>query len=572
MKKALKRLLPILLGIVVILSLLWYLLIYDPGFTQEMLLKQARFFDARGNYAIATWLYDQAYRQSGNDDHVAIELADQYKSQGNYTKAEYTLSNAIADGGSVELYIALCKTYVEQDKLLDAVTMLDNITNESIRAQLSDLRPAAPLATPDPGFYSQYLTVSVTADTDRLLLATDGTYPSLKNHLSDGNHTLISGENTIYALCIAENGLVSPLSIFGYTVGGVVEAITLENPTLEKLVRQQLELFPGEQLYSNMLWDIKTLTLNKDAISSKDLAWFTKLESLTMQGSNEDSLDVFSNFKNLKELVLVDCKVSREDLKTIAALPGLERLALVNCNISNISALSDAKNLTYLDLRDNAIRDVTPLSFSTNLTYLDLSHNVLTNLNALSSLNALTYLDVSYNLLSSVTPLSSCSSLTTLNISNNEIAALTGLDSLGSLKVLKASFNQISDVSMLVNCSGLTDLNVSNNALTDISMLSALEKLQYFDFSHNQVSAIPVWKLDCALISIDGSHNQITTVGTLTGLANLNYVLMDNNQITSVNSLADCPYLIKVSVFDNPVDDVSELLKISVIVNYNPIA
>jgi Leucine-rich repeat (LRR) protein len=572
MKRALKRLLPILLGIVVILSLLWYLFIYDPGFTQDMLLKHARYFDSKGNYGIATWLYDQAYRQSGNDDQVAIELAQQYKSHGNYTKAEYTLSNAIADGGSVDLYIALCKTYVEQDKLLDAVTMLDNIMDPNIRAQLSELRPAAPLVTPDPGFYSQYLTISVTADVDRLLLSTDGSYPSVKTDLSNGNHTLVSGENTIYALCIADNGLVSPLSMFGYTVGGVVEAVTLENPVLEQMVRQQLELLAGEPLYSNLLWDIKTLTLSQDAVSGKDLAWFTKLESLTIQGSNEENLDFFANFKNLKELFLVDCMVSQKDLETIAALPSLERLALVSCNISNISALSEAKRLSYLDLKDNAIRDVIPLSFSTGLVHLDLSHNILTNLNALSSLTALEYLDVSYNLLTSVTPLSSCTALSALNISNNEITSLSGMDSLSLLKSLKAGFNRISEVDELVSCTGLTDLNLSNNTLTDISKLSALEKLEYFDFSHNQVSAIPIWKQDCALITIDGSYNQITTVGTLTGLANLNYVLMDNNQITSVNSLVDCPYLIKVSVFDNPVDDVSELLKISVIVNYNPIA
>ena len=133
MKRALKRILPILLGIVVIVSIVWYLFVYDRDFTRDMLLTQARFFEGQGNHTVAAWLYDQAYRQSEDNESVAIELAEQFKAAGNYTKAEYTLSNAIADGGSAELYVALCKTYVEQDKLLDAVTMLDNITDAAVQ-------------------------------------------------------------------------------------------------------------------------------------------------------------------------------------------------------------------------------------------------------------------------------------------------------------------------------------------------------------------------------------------------------------------------------------------------------
>ena len=36
---------------------------------------------------------------NNGDAAGAIELAEQYKSSGNFTKAEFTLSNAIADGG-----------------------------------------------------------------------------------------------------------------------------------------------------------------------------------------------------------------------------------------------------------------------------------------------------------------------------------------------------------------------------------------------------------------------------------------------------------------------------------------
>ncbi len=109
MKSPWKRILPILLVIVILCSVAWYLFVYDRDFTRDMLLKGARYAEETGHRNVATWLYTQAYRQSGNDETVAIELANQYLADGNYTKAEYTLSRAISNGGTAQLYIALCK-------------------------------------------------------------------------------------------------------------------------------------------------------------------------------------------------------------------------------------------------------------------------------------------------------------------------------------------------------------------------------------------------------------------------------------------------------------------------------
>ena len=150
MKKAIRIILPLILILAILICTGWYLLIYDRSFTQEMLLYGARHFDSVGKHGISGWFYDIAYRQAGDHASVAIELAEQHKEDGNYTKAEYTLTKAIADGGSIELYIALSKTFVEQDKLLDAVNMLNNVTNPEIKAQLDTLRPQAPICSPDP--------------------------------------------------------------------------------------------------------------------------------------------------------------------------------------------------------------------------------------------------------------------------------------------------------------------------------------------------------------------------------------------------------------------------------------
>ena len=60
MKKAFKIIIPILLALVIMGSIAWYLLVYDTGFTQDLLLNQARRFEENGNHAAAVWVYNLA--------------------------------------------------------------------------------------------------------------------------------------------------------------------------------------------------------------------------------------------------------------------------------------------------------------------------------------------------------------------------------------------------------------------------------------------------------------------------------------------------------------------------------
>ena len=220
MKKFMKKLIPILLVILILASMVWYGYVYDRNFTRDLLLSQARLFSTNGYPKVANFFYDTAYNYSGQDDGVAIELANQFKEVGNYTKAEYTLSHAIADGGTPELYIALCKTYVEQDKLLDAVNMLDNIQDVSVKRQLDFMRPDSPYSEPQPGFYNQYIDVELKSPNGTIYYTTNGEYPSTDDIPYAEPITLSAGETTVYAVSVAENGLVSPLSILNFTVGG----------------------------------------------------------------------------------------------------------------------------------------------------------------------------------------------------------------------------------------------------------------------------------------------------------------------------------------------------------------
>lgn len=572
MKKTIRILIPILLVVAILACTIWYMFVYDRDFTRDMLLNFARYSESQGSHQAAQWFYEVAYSQSGNSDAVAIELANQYKSSGNYTKAEYTLSNAIADGGGIDLYIALCKTYVEQDKLLDAVTMLDSITNPDIKAQLDAMRPAPPAASPEPGFYSQYISVTLSGETGTIYASSVGEYPSISDEAYTQSIQLVDGENTIYSLAIADNGLVSRLSISGYTVGGVIELMTFSDAAVEAEIRKTLGVSDSTELYTNDLWTIKSFTMPANAKDYTDLKHMVFLENLTIENGVSGQLSHLSPLANLNELKITGTSVSQEELAVIGALPLLKKLTLQSCGLTSIAPLEKAVGLVWLDLNNNTVRNIDPLRAMSNLQELNLQHNALTDLSALASATALTKLDVSFNTLTSLAPLSSLTSLKWLDAGTNSITQLGELGKLTALSYLSLKSNQLTSADPIAGCSALTELDISSNSLTNIKSLSALTNMLYFDFSYNQVTELPAFPKDCSLVTINGSHNLLSSLDSLGGLKSLNNVHMDyNTEISSVKALASCPVLIEVNVYATKVTDVTSLTNQSIIVNYNPI-
>ncbi|MBE6920224.1 MAG: leucine-rich repeat domain-containing protein [Ruminococcaceae bacterium] len=570
MKRIMKRILPILLGLVIICSIVWYLFSYDRGFMQDVLLSSARYFEERGNHGAATWLYNQAYLHSGNDDGVIIELAERFKKIGNYTQAEVVLTNAIKEGGSADLYIALSRTYVEQDKLMDAVEMLENITNPEIKAQLDAQRPAAPVAAPVSGYYTQYLNVTIEVDDGaQLYVVTGKDFPSIQNAYQGGIQ-LTGGENKINAIAVDENGLVSTPAYFSYVVGGVIEEVEISDPVLDSCFREILNLTPTDKLFSDDLWRITSLQVPDGVEDYSDLSLLTFLDTLVMEEPNLNGLQMLSSMTQLKNLFISGCPLSAADLSIIGALPNLESLILNNCSLSNISGLSNASRLVNLDLRSNAISDLSPLSFLEHLSVVNLSSNALTNISPLSALENLTALDVSYNSLTSVAPLATCLKLNTLVATNNKLAEIPVFNNPSVLTTLDLASNDLTDVSALSNYISLSGLSIAYNQVSDVSSLAALNQLTYVDISHNMISALPAWSKSCALVELNASYNKLTSVSALRGLAALNYVNLDHNKLSNINPLADCRMLVRVSVFGNYVKDVSKLTEMSVIVNYDP--
>ena len=571
MKKFLHFLVPVLLAVVIIASCAWYLFVYDRNCTRDMLLQQARYNDMNNNPKLSSLFYDLAYNYSDQDDNVAIELANQYKADGNYSKAEYTLTNAIHEHPTTDLYIALCKTYVEKDKLLDAVNLLANISNDGIKAELDALRPAAPTADHEPGFYSQYIDVALDNVTGTLYYSTDGEYPSTSRPAYSSPITLSGGETKIYAISVAENGLVSPLSILGYTVNGVIEPAVFSDAAMEETVRAMIGANETEIIYTNELWDITEFTVPNGITSLDDLKLMPYLKSLTIESQKMSDLEVLSNLPKLTSLTLTDCAFPTKELSVIANLPNLTALTLSDCGISSIADLEGAASLEYLDLSNNGgLRNLDVLAPMTTLKEVYLQHNAVVDLTTLTGLTNLEKLDVSYNSLTTLAPIASCIRLNWVNADGNQLATLDGICELALLKELSVEYNKLTDISGLAACPELTTLSVANNQITDISDLATLPKLEKLDFSYNTVTNLPDWQDGCTLRTIDGSYNALLNIDSLGKLSSLSYVYMDYNQITDISKLADCFNLVQVNVFGNVIKDVSALTEHDIIVNYDP--
>lgn len=570
MKKIIRILVPILLGALVVSSIGWYLFVYDRDFTRDILLREARLNDMRGNTGLSAWFYRMAYSHSGNDEAVAIELANQYKMDGNYTKAEVTLTNAIKANPSIALYAALSRTFAEQDKLMDADALLNSIADPVLRQQMDALRPSTPSAIQLPGFYSQYTNVELYSSSGTLLYTTNGEFPSIKDKPYSSPIPLPAGETIIRCISVDQNGLVSSLGVLGYTVGGVVEPAIFMDASMEFAIRDQLDMNYEEMLYTSDMWDIEEFTVPTQIWTLEDLSKLTHLKKLKINNLQLSSLSDLTALTELEELDLTNCRFPANELSVLKKLPQLSKLILADCGISTIAELEGLTSLTYLDISGNTIRNLEPISDMTNMRELYMQHNAVVSLESLTGMIWLEKLNVSYNALTALAPLSTCARLTWLDASNNQLTSVNGITALPLLTSLSLNFNQLGDVSPLGACIQLKELSINNNHLYDISTLASLTRLEVFDFSYNSIASLPTWTEIGELRRIQGSYNEITSLFYLSNMPNLTYVSMEYNHLSDINILANCYNLVRVDVFGNSITDVSALTEHNIIVNYNP--
>ena len=513
---------------------------------------------ARGNAAMRAKQYSAAVRylsaavDRGVDDvDVSLDLAEAYRQTGNFTKAEYSLVRAMSrHADDSRLYVALCRTYAEQGKFLDAAELLDRIANDDVKSELDARRPAAPHLTPDGGFYTDYVSVSAYCTAGHLYISTNGFPVSTEQAYSEPIQ-LERGETTVCAIVVDDQGLVSPPTVATYTISGIMEEVTVDDPALDALLREALGKEADDVLMSGDLWTVEELTLTSDVKDLTALQYCVGLKKLTVDGKTGSDLSFLPLLSRLESLTLSGRTLSSGDLNQIAAVTSLQSLDISNC----------------------AARDISALKSLTELKELNLSNNIVENIDAIASMQQIEVLNIHNNPVASISALRGCLNLRVLDVSSCKLTNLNALADRPALEDLNAAANHLTTLEALRGCSGLKKLNVSENALTDVSILAELEALEDANLSYNKISELPKFDYEkSVLCNLDISHNEISSLEALRDLVYLNYVLADDNKIRDLTPIAGCYNLVEVSVWDNPIDTstVKELTEHSIRVRYNP--
>ena len=245
------------------------------------------------------------------------------------------------------------------------------------------------------------------------------------------------------------------------------------------------------------------------------------------------------------------------DTITVADMARLTHLEAGNANISDLTGLEHATNLTWLSLGDkyvegqghinsNSIKDLSPLAGLTKLTHLTLNQNNITDLSALAELINLTWLDIGGNNLSNISPISELTKLTGLRLWRNNIMDISPVANLTHLTELNLNHNNISNISTVAGLTNLTFLRLNKNNITDISHLAGLTNLETLDLGRNSLSDISPLAGLTNLTTLGLNHNNISDLSPLvanTGLGSGDEVDVRSNRLSDQSLFTHIPAL-----------------------------
>ncbi len=546
MKKVLRTIIILVLILALFGGGFWYFFIQSSALPASIYASYAAFHLRHGSDASAATYYTKALKIEPSNTDYAIAASKAHREDGNYTKAEYVLVSAIGNNSDdLDLYLELSKTYVEQDKLLDAERLISSCTNESIREQLNAIRPAAPTIEPDGGYASDLTTCSVSGTAGDIYCSDTREYPSLENGAYTDPIPLDYGVTTVSAIAV-QDGLVSTLTTAEFTVCGVIEEVTFQDEAFDAMMRELLAKDRHGVFMSTELWDLQEMTISSEDIALDDLAAFIRLETLTLEG--DYNLSVLTSLPLLKNLTISGCTLNKSDLETISSIVTLESLTIRDCGLTSLDSLSGAESLVYLDASENQITDISALAELTTLQELNLSDNPLKSIKALAANEVLVSLDVSACKITGVAALGNKTKLTTLDISDNAVKDLSGL----------------------AGCTSLTVLHAADNKITDLSPIAALTNLQEVNLSDNLLDTLPEFSTASQIATLDLSNNALSNVDALAALPLLGHLIISNNRVTDISSLAGSAALYQIDANENPLADVSALEAKNIIVNYDP--
>ncbi|KAL6575736.1 hypothetical protein OROHE_000717 [Orobanche hederae] len=218
-------------------------------------------------------------------------------------------------------------------------------------------------------------------------------------------------------------------------------------------------------------------------------------------------------------------------------------LSLTQRALSDVSCLSEFKNLGRLDLGFNNLTSLEGLKSCINLKWLSVAQNKLQSLKGVECLTNLYVLNAGKNKLISMDEVKSLASLRALILNENEISSVCKLDKMKELNTLVLSRNPITSLGdSLVKLKSITKLSLSNCQLQTIgSSLKSCLELKELRLAHNEIMNVPSeFGLLVKLQNLDMGNNLITNrsnLKVLSSLVNLRNLNLQGNPIAENENL-----------------------------------
>ncbi|MCL2004366.1 MAG: tetratricopeptide repeat protein [Oscillospiraceae bacterium] len=513
-----------------------------------------------GDLERAAGLFTRALENSPRDEALRIRICGLYRDAGNLTRAEHILFAGLRDvGPSAALYMELCALYVAQDKLYDAVRLLDEIGSPGVSAEINALRPPPPEFSASGGRYEERIGVDVSGEAGALVYVSwAGEIPSVSADLFSETVFLEPGVTLARAVAVDSSGLVSRWADTEYVLENIVDPVAFADSGIERAVRETLGR-TGGLLYTSDLWGVTEIWLEDPAVYATldDLRYFPRLQTLGLTGDHgRCDLSVLPELENLTVLSLRSFGVDALDLEIIGQCAGLEQLFLPDNKIGSVSPLETLERLTVLDLSTNYILDVTPLGRLRMLEELRLTQNAVQGVAGLAPLTRLRALYLDENRITSLLGLENLLLLEALDLSFN--SGLTSIDEtagLSSLVRLYAPRCQIEELPDMQSLRALEELYLGFNMLNSLDGLRGLAALRVLYCPDNAVASLEPLVDSVSLEILEISRNTVNSVEPLAELPALEILRIEYNALGTLLPLKQSPSLNEVYAHGNNISD-----------------
>ena len=412
------------------------------------------------DYERAIASYQQALEIDPKNVEANLGLAEAYDANQmpGYAEAIYQ-AMLDRDDTQSDAYVKLAELYMRLDRLEEARELLDKAVdkteNEEITVLYRVTRPEPPSVSHDQGAYEERIRVELipSEETHTIYYTLDGTEPTAESLVYTEPLILRNGETTIRTIAMNSMGYSSDIATYVFDIRIEDVLITLEEPVIERIIRDKLQIPYNEPIYNDDIEQITEIYIvgnqvragedvssvfleerqysvdgrayvpyERGEISTlNDLRYMPFLEKVAVAYQPELDIRSLEVCRSVTELSLVGDGLDNGDMGILGGMDQLTKLNLGWNSISDISMLSGLSNLTVLSVWGNEISSIQPAGNLPQLTYLDFSDNQVTDIGAVSGLANLQQLWMYHNQVTDISAVSGLSNLQVLMVRDNPV-------------------------------------------------------------------------------------------------------------------------------------------------------